>query len=156
MSGGCWRRSWRRKWDEMETGYEIRGISGQALLRAANAMLRSLGGQGNPPIFPMNALPNETATELGAVDPGVENVAIAPVVVRNLATDNSGPRRRVEFLIPGAAITEQVTTHNIGSAMALLDSALGLVYQGEIYRIEGMTGEQFAGTTYLYRVTASY
>jgi hypothetical protein len=119
-------------------------------------MLRSLGGQEIHLLFPLNVLPNETASELGAVDPGVEDVAVAPVVVRNLATDSAGPRRRVEFLIPGSAIVDQVVAHNMGSAAALLDSALGLVYEGQMYRIEGMTAEQFAGTTYLYRVTASY
>ena len=32
-------------------------------------MLRSLGGQRNNLLFALNALPDETATELGAVDP---------------------------------------------------------------------------------------
>ena len=140
----------------METGVEVRGITGHAVLRAANAILRSLGGQEIHLLFALNALPDETATELGAVDPGVETVAIGPVIVRNLAAANAGPRRRVEFLIPGSEIAAQVATRNAESAAAVMDAALGVAYDGQIYRIEGTVAEQFAGTNYLYRVTASY
>jgi hypothetical protein len=139
----------------METSAEVRGITGHAVLRAANAMLRSLGGH-EILLFALNALPDETATELGAVDPGVETVTVGPVIVRNLATASAGPRRRVEFLIPASEIAAQVATRNAESAASLMDAALGVAYDGQIYRIEGTAAEQFAGTNYLYRVTASY
>lgn len=119
-------------------------------------MLRSLGGCEIHLLLPANVLPSETAVELGAVDPGVEDVALAPVIIRSLPTDSAGPRRRAEFLIPATAITREVTSHETASGEALLNSALGIAYDGQIYRIEGMTAEQFAGTTYLFRVTACY
>jgi hypothetical protein len=140
----------------MNPSTEIRGISSAAVVRAATAMLRTLGGCEIHLLLPAHTLPQESAVELGAVDPGVEDLALGPVIIRTLPTDNAGPRRRAEFLIPASAVASEVTSHNATSAEALLDWALGIVYDGQMYRIEGVVNEQFAGTTYLYRVVACY
>jgi hypothetical protein len=140
----------------MSSSAELRGITSAAVVRAANAMLRTLGGGEIHLLLPAHSLPGETAVELGAVDPGVEDVTLGPVIIRTLPTDNSGPRRRSEFLIPASAVDSEMTSHNANSVQSLLDSALGIVCEGQMYRIEGMTSEQFAGTTYLYRVTGCY
>jgi hypothetical protein len=136
-----------------ETGVSF-GVSGVALVRAANAMLRALGGAEISLLLPLVALPNDPSVQLGLVDPGVEEVRISPVVVRNLPTDNTGPRRRLEFLLPASGVIEEATEHNIASGQALLESTLGLVHQGEIFHIEGIVTEYFAGKAYLYRVVA--
>lgn len=130
------------------------GVSGGAAARAADAMLRSLGGTDVILLFAAGGMPNEAAAELGLVDPGVEQASIAPVIVRELTTENNGPRRRIEVLAGRSALAEQVSQRNVASADVLFETALGIVYQGEIFHIEGYVVERFGGVAYLYRVLA--
>jgi hypothetical protein len=129
------------------------GVSGTALVRAADAMLRALGGAEISLLFPLTSASDDTSAQLGMVDPGVEEVRLSPVVVRSLPTESNGPRRRLEFLLPASAVIDEATSRNVASGQALLESALGLLYDGEIFHIEGLVTEYFAGTPYLYRVT---
>jgi hypothetical protein len=128
------------------------GINGVALVRAADAMLRALGGAEVTLLFPQQTLADDTSVELGLVDPGVEQVKFSPVVVRNLPTGNEGPRRKLEFLLPASLVASEAVDRNVASGADLLNGALGLVHQGETFHIAGITTECFAGTAYLYRV----
>jgi hypothetical protein len=128
------------------------GICGIAVVRAADAMMRSLGGTEITLMFPAAGMPSDPAAEIGLVDPGVEEVRVSPVVTRNLATESSGPRRRVEFLVPASAVADELSSRNVASAQTWFDSALGVVYGGELFHIEGVGTEYFGGTAYLYRV----
>ena len=130
------------------------GVSGIAVLRAANAMLRALGGAEVSILLPAVNLADDTSAQLGIADPGVEQVALSPVVVRSLPTENNGPRRRLEFLMPASSLAEAATARNIASGQALLDGCLGVLYQGELFHVEGVTTEYFEGTAYLYRAVA--
>lgn len=130
------------------------GISGMAAARAADAMLHTLGGAEVILLLAASGLPAEPVAELGLVDPGVEQAPISPVIVRELATENNGPRRRIELVAGRSAMAEQVSQRNVASAEVLFETALGVVYQGEIFHIEGFVVERFAGVAYLYRVLA--
>ncbi|MGA6986877.1 MAG: hypothetical protein WBZ01_12550 [Terriglobales bacterium] len=130
------------------------GISGAAAVRAADAMLRTLGGTEVILLFAAAGLPADGVAGLGLVDPGVEQALIAPVVVRELTTETNGPRRRIELLAGQAAMAEQVSQRNVASAEVLFETALGLVYCGEVFHIEGFVVERVGGVTYLYRVAA--
>lgn len=130
------------------------GTSGVAAVRAAEAMLQTLGGTEVVLLFAAVGLPGDPASELGLVDPGVEQVPISPVIVRELSTENSGPRRRIELLAGRSTMAEQVSQRNVDSAEVLFETALGVVYQGEMFHIEGFVVERFAGVAYLYRVSA--
>ena len=129
-------------------------ISGLAAVRAAEAMLQTLGGTEVILLFVAAGMPADRASELGLVDPGVEQVKVAPVIVRELTTEKNGPRRRLELLAGRSTMAEQVSQRNVGSAEVLLETALGVVYQGELFHIEGFYVERFAGVAYLYRVLA--
>jgi hypothetical protein len=130
------------------------GISGAAAVRAADAMLRTLGGTEVILLFAAAGLPGDAVASLGLVDPGVEQGLIAPVVVRELTTEANGPRRRIEVLAGQAAMAEQVSQRNVASADVLFDTALGLVYRGEVFHIQGFMVERIGGIAYLYRVSA--
>ena len=130
------------------------GVSGVALIRAADAMLRALGGDEVSLLFPQSPTPEDTSAQLGLVDPGVEEVRLSPVVVRNLPASNTGPRRRLEFLFPASAVGSTAIEHGTASPQAFLESSLGVLYQGELLHIENITTEYFAGTAYLYRIVA--
>jgi hypothetical protein len=130
------------------------GISGAAAARAADAMLRTLGGTEVTLLFAAAGLPGDGVSGLGLVDPGVVQAMIAPVVVVELTAENSGPRRRIEMLAGRGAMAEQVSQRNVTSAEVLFETALGLVYCGEVFHIEGFVVERIAGVAYLYRVAA--
>ena len=130
------------------------GISGVALVRAADAMLRCLGGEEISLLLPVVNVAGDPAAQLGLVDPGVEEVRISPVIVRNLPTESNGPRRRAEFLVPASGISEQVSARDFSDAAQLIDAALGIAYEGDVFHIEGFVTENFSGTAYLYRIVA--
>jgi hypothetical protein len=130
------------------------GICGAALVRAANAMLTALGGDQVSLLLPATATTSDAAGQLGLVDPGVQDVLIAPVVAHNMPTGNLGPRRRMEFTLPASALAIQLSTLGMGSADNVFNAALGLVYDGDLFHIEGVVTENFAGTAYFYVVTA--
>ena len=130
------------------------GICGAALVRAANAMLKALGGDQVSLVLPATAMASDAAGQLGLVDPGIQEVIVTPVVTRNLPTGNLGPARRIEFTLPAAVVEEQLPTLGMGSVEALFDIALGLQYDGDLFHIETVVTENFAGTAYFYVVTA--
>jgi hypothetical protein len=82
----------------------------------------------------------------------VEEVRISPVLARNLPTPSTGPRRRVEFLVPASGLAAALSGHDFANAVQLMETSLGIVHQGELFHIEGFTTEYFGGTAYLYRV----
>lgn len=130
------------------------GISGAAAARAADAMLRTLGGTQVILLFPAAGMPGDPVAGLGLIDPGVEQAPISPVIVRELTTENSGPRRRIELLAGCSALAEQVSQRHVASADVLFATALGLVFDGEVFHIEGFVVERLEGMAYLYRVAA--
>lgn len=130
------------------------GISGMALIRAANAMLTALGGDTVTLVLPATAMAADAAGQLGLVDPGVQEVMISPVVTRALQTGNLGPRRRIEFTLPASAIAAQLSSLGMGTADDLFKAALGLKYGSDMFCIESVSPENFAGTIYFYVVTA--
>jgi len=120
-------------------------------MRAADALLRALGGDQIGLVLPQP----ETGTDsmqLGLTDPGVQQVMITPVVVRTLPAPTTGPRVRLEFLISASAIASAVAAEGAASAEALFDVALGIQYQADLFHIESVSTDFFAGTAYLYRV----
>jgi hypothetical protein len=130
------------------------GICGDALVRAANAMLAALGGDQVSLLLPATAMASDAAGQLGLVDPGVQNVIISPVVSRNLPTGSLGPTRKIEFTLPASALAVQLPTLGLASVEDLFDAVLGLLYDGDLFHIESVVTENFAGTAYFYVVTA--
>jgi hypothetical protein len=127
-------------------------IAGTAVMRAADALLRALGGDQIVLILPVPEQTGSDGLQLGLTDPGVQQVVVAPVAVRTLAAPKTGPRIRMEFLISGSAVASVVDAEGAGSAQGLFDLALGLQYQADLFHIESVSTEYFAGSAYLYRV----
>jgi len=130
------------------------GICGTGLVRAADAMLRALGGETVSLLLPATATACDAAGMLGLVDPGVQEVAIGPAVARELKTGNVGPRRRVEFTLPASVVVDQLPRLGLGSAEDLFNAALGLKFGNDLFHVETVVPESFAGTACLYVVTA--
>jgi hypothetical protein len=127
---------------------------GAALVRAADAMLQALGGESVSLLLPATAMASDAAGQLGLVDPGVQQVVVAPVVTHAMATGTLGPRRRIEFTLPASAIAAQLPSLGMATADDLFNAVLGLMYDGDLFHIETVVPENFAGTVYFYVVTA--
>jgi hypothetical protein len=127
-------------------------IAGTAVMRAADALLRALGGDEVGLVLPMPTQTGSDSTQLGLTDPGVQTVTISPVVVRTLPARSTGPRVRLEFLISASAVANAVDDEGADTAEALFDLALGIQYQSDLFHIESASTEYFAGTAYLYRL----
>ncbi len=130
----------------------IANARGLALARAAEAMLRALGGETVSLIFPMPGASDANTVGLGLSAVAAEDVSISPVVMRPLANDSGRARR--EFLFAAAPVYAQAELRAIGSAEDLFQSALGILHQGRLMHIESVTPELFGGSAYLYRVVA--
>jgi len=130
------------------------GICGTAVIRAANALLQALGGDTVSLLMPASAMANDSAGQLGLVDPGVQAIVISPVVIHALPTTNLGPRRRIEFTLPASAIANALPGLGMGTAEDLFNAVLGLNYNEDLFHIETVVPESFAGTVCFYVVTA--
>jgi hypothetical protein len=135
-------------------GFMGSGICGDAMVRAADALLKMLGGDTVSLVLPASAMAADAAGQLGLVDPGVQEVVISPVVARPVSTGNLGPRRRIEFTLPASAIADQLPGLGLGTAEDLFNAVLGLKYGADLFHIETVVPENFAGTAYFYVVTA--
>ena len=116
--------------------------------------MRALGGSEIGLLLPIVLMPDDPGAQLGLVDPGVEEVRLSPVLVRNLPTASAGPRRRLEFLIPATIVAAELRDRNVASAQALFNGALGINYDNELFHMESFQPEYFGGAAYLYRVIA--
>ncbi len=128
------------------------GICGAGMKRAADALLRAMGGESVTLVLPATAMSTDAAGQLGLVDPGVQEVLISPVVSRELPAGNLGPRRRVEFMLPASAIANQLPGLGMASGEDLFNAVIGLTYNGEMFHIEKVTPESFGGTVCFYVV----
>lgn len=120
-------------------------------MRAADALLRALGGDQIGLVLPLPESGTDSM-QLGLTDPGVQQTIISPVVVRTLPAPATGPRVRLEFMISASAIASIVAAEGLESAEALFDAALGIQYQTDLFHVESVSTDYFAGTAYLYRV----
>lgn len=127
-------------------------IAGTAVQRAADAMLRALGGDQIALVLPLPAAPTDPGTQLGLSDPGVQQVLISPVIVRRLLPPNTGPVLRVEFLLSASAVADAVEEQGLASPEALFDLVLGIHYQADLFHIEHVTTDYFAGVAYMYHL----
>jgi hypothetical protein len=130
------------------------GICGAALQRAADALLRAMSRDAVSLLLPASAMAGDAAGQLGLVDPGVQELVICPVMARPLPTGNLGPRRRVEFTLPASAIANQLSTLGLATGEELFNAVIGLTYGSDLFHIETVVPESFAGTICFYIVTA--
>ncbi|HYM76927.1 MAG TPA: hypothetical protein VE377_13195 [Candidatus Dormibacteraeota bacterium] len=130
------------------------GICGSGLLRAADALLRALGRDTITLLLPATAMAGDAGGQLGLVDPGVQELLISPVVMRELTTGSIGPRRRVEFWLPASVIEGQLPTLGMATGDDLFNAVIGLNHGNELFHVEKVVPECLAGTVCFYVVTA--
>ena len=137
----------------MSAGIQSAAV-GVSLARAAEAMIRMVGGGEVTILFPRATAPDDPGIQLGLVAPTVDQVTLFPAAVRSLTAESSTGRVRVEFLLPASAVADQVESQQANSAKAFFDAALGISHEGRLLRIVKAEADYFGGQAYLWRVTA--
>lgn len=117
-----------------------------ALRRAADAMIQLLGAAAVAIRFPTAA--TMTGPALSTI---AEDLALAPVHIRQLATDGNG-RRRFELLVSATPLNAICESQGADDVDTLLATAVGIVYGEELFRVTGVTSDRTAGVAYLYRI----
>lgn len=131
-----------------------------AAIRAADALLRSMGNTAVTLRLPSSLAIGGTSSEIGITPPSFDDVDLTPAAVRSLPGSQSvqtggNVRGRFELLVSATAVLAQVEKRNVDSAEDLFASALGVIHNGTLLRIESLTADEYSGSAYLYRVIAA-
>ena len=127
---------------------------GLAAVRAAEALLRTLGGCTIYVRVPLNVVTTGDASQLGLKSPGTEDIELSPAVTRALRKTTDS-QRRMEISLSVTSLSNAKDIDDANSAHQFFDAALGIVYADKLWRIESLQVDDFAGTPYLYRLTVS-
>jgi hypothetical protein len=132
----------------------IQTSRGLAAVRAAEALLRTLGGCTVWVRIPISVTTSGDAVQLGLAASATEDIELTPVVARR-ARNSKGSRKKLELLISAASLAQAKEINDATSAEEFFDSALGVVYSGALLRVESVLVDEFGGVPYLYRVSVS-
>jgi hypothetical protein len=123
--------------------------------RAADVLLRALGGCSVRLRMPAPAVPADPTEQLGMATPYFQDLALAPVVCRKArATVSTDQAARWDLLVSATAVEKLVGSLAYASASVLFANACGvLTGEGaELLEILSATQEPLLGRPYVYRL----
>jgi hypothetical protein len=123
--------------------------------RAADVLLRALGGRSVRLRMPAPAVPADPTEQLGLATPEFQDLALAPVVCRKArATVSTDQAARWDLLVSATAVEKLVGSLAYASASVLFANACGvLTGEGaELLEIVSATQEPLLGRPYVYRL----
>jgi hypothetical protein len=124
-----------------------------AAARAADALLRGVGGRAVMLRIPATASAGDVTEQLGLAIPEFQDVELAPVVFRAArATATEGKAARWELLVSATAVLELAGSMGYGAAEALFGAAFGVLIDGVLMTVESTTAAEVNGAAYLYRL----
>ena len=124
--------------------------------RAADALLRCLGGRTVLLRLPTNAVNGSDAEQLGAGTPSYEDIPLSPAIFRRLRPKlSNGNANQYELLMSAAAVYSQLGVLKLASTDQLFAMATGIFVDGELMLIEAAAEAEAFGCPYLYRLVLS-
>ena len=129
-------------------------VSGaSAAVRAADVLLRAMGGRTVLLRIPAPAVSADVTEQLGIASPAFQDLPLRPVVYRKArATVAEGKTAKWEMLVSASVIESLVGSLMYASASVLFASAYGVLSDNELLEIESATEEQVFGQPYVYRL----
>jgi hypothetical protein len=121
-------------------------LEGDAVLRAADAVLRANGGRSVLLRYPAPAAAGSAVEELGLATPQFQDMEMGPAVFRKAEST-------VTLLVAASAVTAMVSSLAFDSADVLFEVAVGVVVDGVVYVIEKSVASQAMGEPYCYCLT---
>ena len=127
--------------------------SSSAAMRAADVLLRGVGGRAVLLRIPATASAGDVTEQLGLAVPEFQDIELAPVVFRSArATVSEGNAAKWELLVSATALQFLLGSLGYGAAEALFGAAFGVLIDGVLMTIESATGAEAGGAAYLYRL----
>ena len=121
--------------------------------RAADVLLRAMGGRTVMLRMPAPAVPADVTEQLGIATPLFQDLPLAPVVYRKArATVAEGKAAKWEMLVSATAVESLVGSLAYASASVLFAAAFGVLCDDELLEIVSATQEQVFGQPYVYRL----
>lgn len=141
---------WQRGWGEVMV--DLLSASG-ATVRAADALLRGVGGRAVLLRMPAPASAGDVAEQLGLETPQFQDVELAPVVFRKARTTVSdGKAAKWELMVSASAVEALVGSLGYSAASVLFATAFGVLVDGVLMTVESATESEANGAPYVYRV----
>jgi hypothetical protein len=120
-------------------------------MRAAETLIRTVGATAVQFCFPLAGSATGDGAQLGLSQPQLEEVAVAPVVVRAL----QGPaefKEQFELVVAAATLDQLFELRAAGDMAGLLEQLATIRWNGRTFRATKWSSELFAGDEYLYRL----
>jgi hypothetical protein len=125
------------------------------MTRAADVLLRGLGGAAILLRLPAPAVPADVSEQLGIATPSFQDLPLAPVVTRKArAVVAEGKAAKWELLVSASAVEKLIGSLAFDSASVLFANACGVLTDsnGELLEIISATPEPGVGEPYIYRL----
>jgi hypothetical protein len=124
-----------------------------AAARAADVLLRAMGGRTVMLRMPAPAVPADVTEQLGIATPTFQDIPLGPVVHRKArAVVVEGKSAKCELLVSATVVQNLVGSLTYASASVLFAAAYGVLSDDELLEIESATQEQVFGQPYVYRL----
>ena len=124
-----------------------------AAARAADVLLRAMGGRMVMLRMPAPAVPADVTEQLGIATPAFQDLLLEPVVYRKArATVAEGKAAKWELLVSATMVAGLVGSLSYASASVLFAAAYGVLSGDELLEIVSATEEQIFGQPYVYRL----
>ena len=136
----------------MSADLSVRNVSPIAQ-RAADALLRSLGGFSVVTLQMPGAPATGDASQIGIAAQSLEGLPLSPALFRKLRTVlEEGKPNKYELMVSASAVQGQVSGMQLGSADALFSQAAGILVSGKLFLIEAISAPEAFGQAYVYRL----
>lgn len=124
-----------------------------ALTRAADVLLRSVGGRSIILRMPASAAAGDVTEQLGLATPEFQDIELAPAVFRSVrARVAEGKATRWELLVSASAVESLLGSLGYGAAESMFGAAFGVLIDGVLMAVESTTAAETRGIPYLYRL----
>ena len=121
---------------------------GDGAQRMTEAVLRGTGGRSVLVRVPQPGAAGDIAEQLGLAAAGFDDVEIAPCVLRALTEAGD----RVELQVAARAAAAAAGGADLSLVLAWFGAAAGVVVDGELLQILGVSSRDLAGVPYVYRL----
>jgi hypothetical protein len=125
----------------------------QAIARAADALLRGMGG-GRVTLRVSDPSAGDTNSQLGIVPPTAEDIIIAPAIVEPMDPAPDG-RRRWQVMLSARALRAAAEPYGVTDIAGWLTGSQGVVYRGRLMPITSVISSSFADGEYMYLAIAT-
>jgi hypothetical protein len=134
---------WRRGWGDAMTDLLMNAV---AMRRAADVLLRGVGGRSVMLRMPAPASAGDVSEQLGLAVPEFQDVELAPVVLTR------GNEKTRTMVVSANAVNAVVGSMGYAAANVLFADAFGVLVDGVLMEAESVTETELGGAPAIYRL----